>query len=279
MKAIYFAIVALLAFLAGVITYDFRNPSTAEASGGGGGGVSSTAPTFVGPVAVSGTAGVTGMTITGGGTTPALVVVGGASSANGIDASASNSGTAGVFSGLTGSSKAITATSTSATTFTATNSGGGSVAAISGTVAITGATAISGGTTGVGALTVAGFATGANSNGIVINDANGTTTAARFLLLINALGNSIGGSAAKITASGANGDALTLNNDSSGNGAALKIVSDASSPTAAPIVMTVQDAAPSGPNVVGAMYMHTGGVLKVCTAAGSPGTWTNVGAQ
>lgn len=37
--------------------------------------------------------------------------------------------------------------------------------------------------------------------------------------------------------------------------------------------------APAGPNVVGEVYVATGGVLKICTVAGSPGTWVSVGAQ
>ena len=38
-------------------------------------------------------------------------------------------------------------------------------------------------------------------------------------------------------------------------------------------------AQPSGPNTEGDLYMATGGVLKVCTVAGSPGTWVSVGTQ
>lgn len=30
---------------------------------------------------------------------------------------------------------------------------------------------------------------------------------------------------------------------------------------------------------VGDMYVTTGGVLKICTVAGTPGTWVSVGAQ
>lgn len=37
--------------------------------------------------------------------------------------------------------------------------------------------------------------------------------------------------------------------------------------------------APAGPNTVGEVYVATGGVLKICTVAGSPGTWVSVGAQ
>lgn len=38
-------------------------------------------------------------------------------------------------------------------------------------------------------------------------------------------------------------------------------------------------AQPTGANVIGALYMTTAGVLKVCTVAGSPGTWISVGSQ
>ena len=41
----------------------------------------------------------------------------------------------------------------------------------------------------------------------------------------------------------------------------------------------VLGAVPAGPNAVGEMYVATGGVLKICTVAGSPGTWVSVGAQ
>lgn len=45
------------------------------------------------------------------------------------------------------------------------------------------------------------------------------------------------------------------------------------------IALPVKAAAPAGPNVVGEVYVATGGVVKVCTVAGSPGTWVSVGAQ
>lgn len=38
-------------------------------------------------------------------------------------------------------------------------------------------------------------------------------------------------------------------------------------------------AEPTGPNVVGDIYMTTAGVLKVCTVAGTPGTFVSVGTQ
>jgi hypothetical protein len=49
--------------------------------------------------------------------------------------------------------------------------------------------------------------------------------------------------------------------------------------TSGKLKLPVKASAPAGPNVVGEMYVATGGVLKICTAAGSPGTWVSVGAQ
>ena len=46
-----------------------------------------------------------------------------------------------------------------------------------------------------------------------------------------------------------------------------------------PLSMGLMGSEPTGPNAVGDLYIATGGVLKICTAAGSPGTWVSVGAQ
>lgn len=46
----------------------------------------------------------------------------------------------------------------------------------------------------------------------------------------------------------------------------------------APMLLT-PGAQPTGPNVVGDLYTTTAGVLKICTAAGSPGTFVSVGSQ
>ena len=59
----------------------------------------------------------------------------------------------------------------------------------------------------------------------------------------------------------------------------LKLAPDTTSPARAALSFTPQDAEPTGPNDVGDMYVTTAGVLKICTAAGSPGTWVSVGAQ
>ena len=51
--------------------------------------------------------------------------------------------------------------------------------------------------------------------------------------------------------------------------------------TGVPIQMATQGAVPSGFSPVGSLYMATGGVLKVCTVAGTGGaaTWVSVGSQ
>ena len=51
------------------------------------------------------------------------------------------------------------------------------------------------------------------------------------------------------------------------------------SATMCPVRIVGVASAPTGANAVGAMYMTTAGVLKVCTVAGSPGTFVSVGTQ
>lgn len=62
-------------------------------------------------------------------------------------------------------------------------------------------------------------------------------------------------------------------------GSRFVITGDTTSPARASVSLTPQDTQPTGPNAVGDMYMTAAGVLKVCTAAGSPGTWVSVGSQ
>lgn len=60
---------------------------------------------------------------------------------------------------------------------------------------------------------------------------------------------------------------------SGGTGVGIDITPNTTKP---PLRLRTLAAAPSGPNLVGDLYMFTGGVLRVCTVAGSPGTWANV---
>lgn len=68
-------------------------------------------------------------------------------------------------------------------------------------------------------------------------------------------------------------------NTSASTGYALYVSGDTSSPVRAAIRVVPQDAEPTGAHLVGDMYVTTAGVLKICTSAGTPGTWTTVGTQ
>lgn len=81
-----------------------------------------------------------------------------------------------------------------------------------------------------------------------------------------------------VTASGvvtANGGVAATN----ASGAALTVTGDTTSPVAAAFRLIPQDAEPTGPSVVGDMYVTTAGKLMICTVAGTPGTFTIVGTQ
>ncbi len=73
------------------------------------------------------------------------------------------------------------------------------------------------------------------------------------------------------------GIGVTAQNTASGY--ALSVVTDTTSPVKAPIHVDPQDAQPTGAHVIGDMYVTSAGILKICTTAGTPGTWTSVGAQ
>lgn len=65
----------------------------------------------------------------------------------------------------------------------------------------------------------------------------------------------------------------------SNGGAQVLIAGVTTNPALSALRMEPQSAEPTGPNLVGDIYVTTAGVLKICTAAGSPGTWISVGAQ
>lgn len=54
---------------------------------------------------------------------------------------------------------------------------------------------------------------------------------------------------------------------------------DTSSPAKSAFRIVPQDAAPTGANEVGDIYVTTAGVMHICTVAGTPGTWVVVGTQ
>lgn len=64
-----------------------------------------------------------------------------------------------------------------------------------------------------------------------------------------------------------------------GTGYGLGCQGDTTSPVTAAFHIEPQDTQPTTCAAVGDIYVTTAGVLKICTAAGTPGTWASVGAQ
>lgn len=155
----------------------------------------------------------------------------------------------------------------------------------SGTIAIRGTgNGSSVGVRGVGGTTGAGgsFAGGATSGQGVIGVGGGASAGGFFTggatdgIGCDAGGGGSNGIGVKGTGVGT-GHGVWANH--AGGGYALYISGDLTSPAKGAIRMVPQDAEPTGSNAVGDLYMTTAGVLKVCTSAGSPGTWVSVGAQ
>ncbi len=82
--------------------------------------------------------------------------------------------------------------------------------------------------------------------------------------------------AAVLTVTVSSGDAIT---GSSSAGHGLVASGDATSPASSAFRIVPQDTQPSGASLVGDIYVTTAGLLKICTVAGTPGTWASVGSQ
>ncbi len=148
-----------------------------------------------------------------------------------------------------------------------TATGSGSAAAIEATGTAGAFHAAISATAGADAQAVAITANGGIGSGLSVGANGGALTAAATVaqsgngygLTVETLGNS---DAAIISAV-------------NGTGIGLRVVGNN---TAAPVWL-IPSSQPSGPNDVGSLYMAAGGVLKVCTVAGTPGTWVSVGTQ
>lgn len=92
-----------------------------------------------------------------------------------------------------------------------------------------------------------------------------------FLRLDDAIGASLGYTGSALTIDGN----TTLTNTAG----RVSVSGDVTAPVSAAFRIIPQDAQPTGAHVVGDIYVTTAGVLRICTAAGTPGTWVNVGAQ
>lgn len=85
-----------------------------------------------------------------------------------------------------------------------------------------------------------------------------------------------GGTGGKGVVGVASGDA-TAGDFTATDGYAVKASNDTSSPTRSALRLVPQDADPTGPNLVGDERTTTAGVKRICTVAGTPGTWADVG--
>ncbi len=223
-------------------------------------------------VGVSGTGGATGsgVTGTGQGSGNGVVGTGGATGSGVIGNGGSTSGT-----GVTGTAN--------------TNSNNDGVTGKGGDLSVggSGVSGVGGGNVGAGVTgTGTSFGGSSGGNGVTgIGTVNGIgvlgtggSNAAAGVKGIGGAGNGTGGIFV------ANGSGLGI--DVTGHSVITGVLSGASAsclsfvPVAnVPAVRWPVSAAPSGASQVGDMYMATGGVLKVCTVAGTPGTYVSVGTQ
>lgn len=221
---------------------------------GGGSGVSGTAMGGNG----------NGGYFTGQGSGNGTVSFGGATGNGIVSYGGATSGSGGTFLGTGGNSQGIIAT------------GHGSASGIESTG---GASAGNGGyfTGGTGGNGVVGIGT-TTGNGVV---GIGGATSGDGVTGTGTAGNANGGSFTGV----GSGSGILATGASTGFGAsvvnlagfALNITPDTTSPVQAAVRWTPQDTQPTGAHVVGDMYVLTNGTLNVCTAAGTPGTWQQVG--
>jgi hypothetical protein len=158
----------------------------------------------------------------------------------------------------------------SATSTTATNQSGGTVNAT--TIAASGLISANGGVTAPTGQVIRG------------NTATGTDLSAAVVGVSSGSGHAVYGSSdSGIGVSGSSSNIGVYGFSTAGYGVfgssttGYGVVASAGG-TKAPLRIT-PSALPTGPNALGDMYMTTTGVLKICTVAGTPGTWISVGAQ
>lgn len=160
---------------------------------------------------------------------------------------------------------------------------GGTGAGVSGLAAATSGSAGGRFTNNGSGTTAVDVVSGSGSSyGIRVTAANGAGSG--IDLLHNGTG-AVQGIHSYMPAGGLGSVALQAQNSGSGTaanfvqdgtvGSALNLVGNA---TVAALRVTAQ-VTPTGAHQIGHMYVTTTGVLRICTAAGTPGTWANVGAQ
>lgn len=183
--------------------------------------------------------------------------------------------------------KGLTSTQSTTDTAALTGTGNGTGAGVVGTGGATGNGGTFAGTsTGHGAQGTAGAGAsavglkgiagaGVSSSGVLGIASNANNTAGVYAQSNHADANGVKGQ----TNSGTAADVAAVYADSNSSGGyAFIAFGDTTSPVRSAMRVVPQDAQPTT-GQVGDMYVTTAGVLKICTVAGSPGTWVSVGAQ
>lgn len=163
----------------------------------------------------------------------------------------------------------VTVTQSQAATAGLTSTGNTSGAGLSGTGGAsdgTGVTGTGGATNGYG---VVGTGTGSGRGGSFTGGTSDGTGVVGIGGATNGPGCSCNGTGGGVGATASN----------TTGGYALVVSSDTTSPVRSAFRIIPQDTEPTGANAVGDMYVTSAGVLKICTVAGTPGTFVSVGAQ
>lgn len=221
--------------------------------------------TEIGHVATQSTANTAAIIATGNGSAPALAATGGTTGAGVTGTGGATSGVGGAFTASAGNSAGLT------------GAGNGTGSGVEGTAgAGTGAYGVKG-VAGVGSSShgVFGSAGGTLSVGVFGEATAANNTAAVY-------GNSghadAHGVFARTTSGTAAGIAAGYFDSTASGGYALIASGDATTPQRAAFRVVPQDTQPAV-GQVGDIYVTTAGLLKICTVAGTPGTWVSVGAQ
>lgn len=192
------------------------------------------------------------ITAGGNGTGSGITATGGATGAGVVGVGGSTSGAGGTFTGMAGNANGINATSH------------GTGIAVNVAVAAAGGKGILINTTNAEALEI--YSTGGTA--IDANSTNGDTC-----YLTSQTGKALWAT----TSGGTTNNCIRVDHNAGPGTVAIDI--DTNNESA--FRFRVLAANPNGPNQVGDMYMFTGGVLKVCTVAGTGAgaTWVSVGTQ
>ncbi len=212
-----------------------------------------------------------GVSGTGGPTGAGVAAIGGAISGSALTATVpvTSAAAAGTFVGGDADAKAVGPTYSGGRATIATNYYGATFTGSDNAAASNYGIVVTGGSNGATSHAIIANGGATQGAGIVATGGSNTSAGGTF---------TGGGGGVGINATG-NGAGVGVNAVGGATGRAAVFTADTTSPVQPLMTLTPQDAQPTGANVVGDIYVTTAGVLKICTVAGTPGTWVSVGAQ